>query len=129
MIRSIFPAAAAALIVFAVPAQAAEVKKFTANEFAAAQAAGKSILVDVKAPWCPICASQHGTIQTAIASSKFNKLTIFEIDYDTQKDVWRGLGVRKQGTLIAYKGKQEVGRVEFKTDKMVINDLLASAVN
>ncbi|OQW47506.1 MAG: thiol reductase thioredoxin [Proteobacteria bacterium SG_bin6] len=129
MIRSIFPVAAVALVAFAVPAQAAEVKKFTPAEFAAAQGAGKAILVDVKAPWCPVCASQHGTIQSAIAASKFDKLTIFEIDYDTQKDAWRALGVHKQGTLIAYKGKKEVSRLEFQTDKTAINNLLAAAVN
>ncbi|MBX9816282.1 MAG: hypothetical protein A4S12_05560 [Proteobacteria bacterium SG_bin5] len=129
MIRSIFPVAAAALVAFAVPAQAAEVKKFTASDFTAAQNAGKAIVVDVKAPWCPVCASQHKTIQSAIAADKYNKLTIFEVDYDTQKDVWRGLGVHKQGTLIAYKGKKEVSRLEFQTDKTQINDLLAAAVN
>lgn len=129
MIRSFLPVAAAAIIAVAAPAQAAEVKPFDQAAFNAAQAAGKSIVVDVKAWWCPVCSSQHGTIQTAIASNKFDKLTIFELDFDKQKDAWRALGVKKQGTLIAYKGKQEVGRVEFKTDKAVINGLLNSAVN
>lgn len=123
------PAAALALAAVAAPAHAAEVKKYDRAAFEAAKAAGKPVLVDVKAIWCPICASQNGTIKRAITGNPaYAQLVIFELDYDKQKADWQALGVHKQGTLIGYKGNQEVGRLEFKTDKAQINGLLQSVV-
>lgn len=55
-------------------------------------------------------------------------MIVFRINYDKQKPVWRSFGVRKQATLIAFRGKKEVGRVAFKTDKAAIDGLLASTV-
>lgn len=122
-------AAIAATAIAAMPAQAAEVRKFDAASFAAAKAAGRPILVDVKAWWCPVCGSQNRTIKAATAGNPaFDKLVIFEINYDSQKPEWKALGVRKQGTLIGYKGRTEIGRVEFKTDKPLINDFLRKIV-
>jgi thioredoxin 1 len=43
-------------------AQAADRVQWSAAAFAAAQEAGKSIIVDVNASWCPICAKQKPTI-------------------------------------------------------------------
>lgn len=130
---SFFRAVAPMLAVLAVsggaPAQAAEIRKFDAASFAAAKAAGRPILVDVKAWWCPVCGSQNRTIKAAItANHAYDKLVIYEIDYDTQKSEWRALGVHKQGTLIGYKGSTEIGRVEFKTEKPLINAFLGRIV-
>ena len=130
---SVFRVAAPLLAAFAisasVPAQAAEVRKFDSASFEAAKAAGRPIMVDVKASWCPICGSQDRTIKAAVAGNRiYDKLVIFEINYDNQKPEWRALGVRKQGTLIGYKGRAEVGRIEFKTDKSLINGFLGRIV-
>lgn len=122
-------AAALALAAVAAPAHAAEVKKYDRAAFEAAKAAGKPVLVDVKAWWCPICASQNGTIKRAVTGNPaYAQLVIFELDYDKQKADWQALGVHKQGTLIGYKGSREVGRIEFKTDKAQINGLLQTVV-
>ena len=122
-------AAFAAAVIAATPAQAAEVRKFDTASFEAAKAAGRPILVDVKAWWCPVCGSQNRTIKAAVTGNPaYDKLVIFEINYDSQKPEWRALGVRKQGTLIGYKGRSEVGRVEFKTDKPLINNFLGKIV-
>ena len=122
------PVALAAVAVFATPASAAETRKFDAASFAAAQAQGRPILVDVKAWWCPVCASQGRTIKAAITDPKYAPLVIFEINYDTQKAEWKRQNVRKQSTLIAYRGARELGRIEYETDKEKINALLASTV-
>ena len=114
-----------ALMFAASAASAADVRAFDKAGFAAAQAAGRPILVDVKAWWCPVCASQSATIKQATSSPAYDKLLILEVNYDKQKDAWRALGVRKQGTLIGFRGKREVGRLEFQTDKDLIKGLLA----
>lgn len=129
ILRFIAPALVAVAAVSA-PAHAAEVRKFDRASFEAAQAAGRPILVDVKAWWCPVCGSQNRTIKAAITDNKvYDKLVIFEVNYDAQKPEWKALNVRKQGTLIGFKGKTEIGRVEFKTDKEVIRGLLGQIVS
>lgn len=123
-----FPLAIAAAVAVAAPASAAETRKFDAASFAAAQVQGRPILVDVKAWWCPVCASQGRTIKAAVTDPKYAPLVIFEIDYDKQKPEWKRLNVRKQSTLIAYRGTRELGRIEYETDKAKINALLATTV-
>ena len=127
MIRHVLAAFALASIA-AASAQAAEFKPFDRAQFDAAQAAGKPVLVDVAAWWCPVCHSQEGTIKKTVADPAYNDLTIFKINYDKQKDEWKRFGVTKQATLIAFKSGREVGRLAFKTNKDEINALLASTV-
>lgn len=107
---------------------AAEFKDFDAASFAAAQEKGAPILLDVHAWWCPVCASQARTIAKTTAAPEYKDLIVFRINYDKQKAIWKGFGVQKQSTLIGFKGKEEVGRISFTTNKMKINDLLASVV-
>ncbi len=123
-----FALTAVAAVSFAAPAAAAERQPFTAAALAAAQAKGRPILVEVKAWWCPVCASQGRTIKATTAAPQYNSLLILSINYDTQKAEWKALGVTKQSTLIGYKGKQEVGRVIYTTDKVAINGLLAKTI-
>ena len=116
--------AVTALVVASSPLSAAEVKRFDAVTFAAAQKAGRPILVDVKAWWCPVCASQNATIRDTVSAATYKNVLILEVNYDKQQDVWQGLGVNKQGTLIAYRGGKELQRLQFVTDKVQINTLL-----
>ncbi|MEY2942389.1 MAG: hypothetical protein RLY97_403 [Pseudomonadota bacterium] len=111
------------------PASAAEVRDFDRAAFAAAQSAGRPILVEVKAWWCPVCASQASTIKKAITASEYAKLIVFRVNYDTQKDVWQSFAVTKQGSLIGFHGTRQSGRLDFVTDKVQINTLLASTLN
>lgn len=110
----------------AAPAAAAIEKPFEPAAFAAAQAEGRRILVDDAAWWCPVCASQGGTLKKTFAGPRSDKLIVFKINYDKQKLEWRRLDVQKQGTLIGFRGKQEVGRLAFVTDKAKINALLTT---
>ena len=73
-----------------------------------AMEAGKSILVDVSAPWCPTCAKQAPIIQGL--ESAHPDLVVFEVDFDSAKDVLRQFKVQYQSTLISFKGKAEVAR-------------------
>lgn len=120
------PAAIVASVAATAPAQAAEFRDYDAAAFAKAQAEGRSIIIDIHAWWCPVCASQAATIKSTTAASYYKDLIIFRVDYDKQKDVWQSFGAHKQATLIGYHGKKEVGRIEFMTDKTKINALLAA---
>ncbi len=92
------------------PAFAASEQAFDAKAFAAAQKAGKPILIGIHAPWCPICAAQKPILSELMADRKFKDLVYFTIDFDSQKDLVRQFGAQKQSTLIAFKGSSERAR-------------------
>src|SRR5690349_20342823 len=107
--------AASVALAFAAPVHAADFRDFDSNAFAAAQAAGEPVLVVVHAWWCPVCASQSRTIKKLTASPRYDKLVVFRLNYDKQKDDWKRMGVTTQGTLIAYRGQTETGRLAYQT--------------
>ncbi len=124
------PLIPAILFSIAAPAvvNAAELKPFDRASFNAAQSANKPILVHVKAWWCPVCASQANTIRSNKSNPAYKDLIIFQINYDSQKADWKSFGVQKQGTILGYRGKSQVGRLDFVTDKGEINSLVALTV-
>src|SRR5215472_6657155 len=95
----VFLAAMFSLAILAVtPSRAAEFKEYNASAVAAAQAAGRPILLDVSASWCPVCASQNATIKQTVGAAAYAKLIIFHIDFDSQEAVWKGYSVVRQAT-------------------------------
>ncbi len=111
------------------PALAAETRDFDEATFAAAQAQGRPILVDVKAWWCPVCASQSRTIKAITAAPDYKDLLILHINYDKQKPAMRKFAVTKQATLIGFNGTRQTGRLDGVTDKVQIGALLASTTH
>jgi thioredoxin 1 len=109
-------------------AQAADRVQWSAAAFAAAQEAGKSIIVDVNASWRPICAKQKPTIAALEKDPKFADAVVFSVDFDTQKDALKQLGVGTQSTLIAFKGKTEKARWTGVTDPAHIRALFERAL-
>lgn len=109
-------------------AMAAEPTSFTSTAFEAAQKAGKPILVDVTAPWCPTCRAQTPIVKELSAEPKFKNVQVFTVDFDSQKDALQGLKVQRQSTLIVFKGASEVGRSVGDTDKASIEALLAKSL-
>jgi thioredoxin-like negative regulator of GroEL len=108
-------------------AMAAEPATFTDAAFVAAQQAGKPILVHVNAGWCPTCAQQRPILDKLEHSAELGDLTVFTVDFDSQKDVLRELNVQNQSTLIVYAGKVEKGRSVGITDPDAIRSLLLEA--
>jgi thioredoxin 1 len=117
--------AAFALAATATVARAAEVVPFERAAFVAAQNAGRPILVEVRAWWCPVCASQGSAIRATITDPAYANLIVFRINYDKQKRELPAFAVTKQGTLIAYRGARQVGRLDFVTDRAKIRELMA----
>jgi thioredoxin 1 len=113
---------------WAVISFAADRMPFDQKAFEAAQAAGKSILVDVSAPWCPVCRAQKPIIEELSLHPEYRDLTIFDVDSDTQRPVLRSLKVQQQSTLIVLKGNKETGRSVGSTDPSAIDRLLKKAI-
>jgi thioredoxin 1 len=106
----------------------AEDQRFNQKAFEAAQAAGKPILVEVTAPWCPVCKAQAPILSRLKADPRFKDLAAFTIDFDSQKDLLKKFNVQKQSTLIVFKGKQEAGRSTGDTNAASIEQLLAKSI-
>ena len=121
-------AAMASAVVLPLAAAAPAIKPFTPAAFDAAKAAGMPILVDVTAPWCPTCKAQRPILSNLEAEPKFKDLVVLDVDFDSQKDVLRQLGVRMQSTLIAFKGDRETARSTGETRPEPIAKLLDSAL-
>jgi thioredoxin 1 len=126
--RIVLGAVALAPFFSATAVRAAETVAFTQAAFDAAQKAGKSILVDISAPWCPTCRAQAPIIKKLSAQAEFKDLMIFHVDFDSQMDVVKNQGAQQQSTLIVYKGGKETGRSVGDTNADSIGKLLAQAV-
>ena len=108
-------------------AQAATETPYTEAAFTAAQQSGRPILLDITAPWCPVCAKQHPILADLYTKPEFKDLQVFDIDFDTSKPLLRQLGVQMQSTMIVFHGKAEEGRATGVTAAPAIHDLLAKA--
>jgi thiol-disulfide isomerase/thioredoxin len=111
--RRLLSLSAVALAASLAPIVRADVPKsapFDAATFDAALAAGKPMLVEISASWCPTCRAQKAVFAELLQEPRFADLLILEVDFDTRKDVVRALGARRQSTLILYAGGQEVAR-------------------
>ena len=123
-IRALFAGLVAVFLVVSVPASAAEVQPYSPEALAAAQSAGKPILVDVYAGWCPTCRAQKPIIEELTQQSKYKNLLILRADYDKDKEDLKALNVRSQSTLIVFNGKDELVRSVGSTDPVAIEGML-----
>lgn len=112
-------------VIVAMPSLAGAGQPFEAKAFQASQAAGKSILVDVTAPWCPTCRQQRPIVQQI--EREHPELVVYEVDFDTAKDVLRRFRVQQQSTLIVFKGSKEVARSTGETDPAPLHAMVAKA--
>lgn len=103
-------------------------EKFTDAAFEAAQKAGKPIIVDIAAAWCPVCRVQAPIVEDLAMSDRFRDFVHLEVDFDRQKDVLRRLNAPRQSTLIVFRGAVEVGRSVGDTKRESIEAMMAKAL-
>jgi thioredoxin 1 len=101
---------------------------YSQQAFTAAQASGKPILLHITAPWCPTCKAQKPILGKLESEPRFKNLVVLNIDFDSQKALLRKLHVVQQSTLIAYKGKTEVGRSVGDTNPASIAALVGKTL-
>lgn len=118
----------AAGVAICTPAFAFQAQPFNEKSFEAAQEAGKPILIEVTAPWCPTCKAQRPVLSDMGQKAKFKDLVAFQIDFDSQKDLLRKFNVRMQSTLISFVGSKEVARSTGITDATAIEAQLDKSV-
>jgi len=126
--RHLLAVAAFAGLLSSVPGSASDNIAYTAAAFGAAQKAGKPILVEIHADWCPTCRAQEPIISDLRKNPRFKDLVVFRIDFDGQKDVVKQFGARMQSTLIVFNGLREAGRSVGDTNGRTIEALLVKAL-
>jgi thiol:disulfide interchange protein len=122
----------AALLLLSISAHAAvagEIKPYSQAEFDKLAAAGKPILLDIRADWCSLCAAQAPVIRELMAQSKYKDLTTFTINFDKDTALLKAYNVSIQSTLIVLAGKREEGRSVGDTSREDIEHLLSNVVH
>ena len=119
---------AALLLTTITNALAADRFVYEGKAFQAALDAGKPILVHVTAPWCGECQAQKPIVAALAAQPEYAHLTIFDVDFDTQKDALRALKVQTQSTLVVFKARAEVTRAVAITKRDAIEAVVKQAL-
>ena len=110
-------------------ATAAERFPYRADRFARAQAEGKPVLIDITASWCPVCRVQNAVITRDLFKPEFARYAIFDVDFDSQKDVVRQFDATTQSTLIIFRGKKETARLVGGTDPALIEAMMHRGID
>lgn len=108
-------------------AYALEIIPYSPVALTQAQQSGSAYALHFHAPWCPVCRAQSIVLNNLKTDPKL-KVTVFVVDYDTEKALRKPYGVHTQSTIIAFKGRKETDRLAGVTDPDAIRALLESAL-
>jgi thioredoxin 1 len=89
---------------------------YSPAEFARAQEAGKTIVVDVHATWCPTCKAQAPILDSMRSEPKLKDAEFFKVDFDEEKAFLRQHRIPRQSTILVFKGTRETARSIAQTD-------------
>lgn len=86
---------------------AANKEAFTQERFETLRAAGKVILVDVYATWCPTCKKQQQALGRFQAENPDAEFHLLVVDFDKDKEWVRHFRAPRQSTLLLYVGDKQ----------------------
>lgn len=109
-------------------AMASAERPYSDQAFKAAQDAGKPILVEIHADWCPTCKAQRPILDKLSSQPTYAPIERFRVDFDSQKNLVKRFKAKMQSTLVLYKGKAEVARSVGETDEARIRAMLDKAL-
>jgi len=109
-------------------AQAANKIAFDLTAFKAARDSGKPVVLQIAATWCGPCQVMKRTVSELVERPEFKNVTIFEADYDANKEDLQKLNAYKVTTLVLYRNKKEVERTVGETRPEMIEPLLRKAM-
>lgn len=89
--------------------------QYDAASFSRAQQAGKTIVVDVHATWCPTCKAQAPTLDALRSEPRLKNAVFIKVDFDKEKAFLREHRIPRQSTILVFKGKRETARSVAET--------------
>jgi len=110
-------------------ATAGDIKPYSQQEFDTLAQAGKSVVVDVSAPWCPTCKAQKPIIDGLAKQPAYKDVTILTVDFDSEKNILKQYKVNMQSTLIGFKAGKEISRSVGDSTPAGIESIFKKAVN
>jgi thiol-disulfide isomerase/thioredoxin len=119
--------AGAAPLALALSAFAGETP-FSQADFDQALRAGKPVVVDFAADWCPTCRAQKPLISAILQQPEMASLTVFVANFDTETALKKALKVSTQSTLVVFKGGKEVARSTGQTQADQLQVLMSKAL-
>lgn len=132
MNRRDFLVTSAAFSLVPLSLQAAEPVLYTPGSAEAAMDAGKIVLLDFWASWCSTCATQERVLANLRAENPAydQNIMFFVVDWDEHGNgaLAKDLRIPRRSTLVALKGRQELGRIVAGTSKREIMALLDTAL-
>ena len=108
--------------------QAMDRVPYDGKAVATAKENGEKIILGIWAVWCTTCQAQIAVLDELADDPRFADITIFHIDYDSQKPVMRLVGAAVRSQMIAFDGTTEIGRLVNRTDRVVIEEFLLALV-
>lgn len=112
-----------ALTTLAAPAMAGETLPYSQATFDRLTRAGKPVVLDISAPWCPTCKAQKPIVDSLMQRPAYKDVTLLAIDFDSAKPTLKKFKVSMQSTLVAFQGEKEVGRSTGDTTPQGIEQL------
>jgi thiol-disulfide isomerase/thioredoxin len=104
-----------------------EKQPFSEVLFSEQQAQNTVIMIDVYAPWCPICKKQQKLFQQYHEQNPDKPFHVLVVDYDNDKQWVKKFRAPRQSTLLLYKGDKQFWYSIAETRFSVIEEKLNSA--
>lgn len=101
---------------------------YSPERFADAQAAGKTILVDVTADWCPTCKAQQPILDELSTDERLQEVLFIRLDFDVHKDFLQEHRIPRQSTIVIFEGGTEVDRSIAETNRERLSSFVFTAV-
>lgn len=117
----------AVLLLASSVSNALEIRPFSAEGLAKAQAADQPVALHFHADWCPTCRAQEKVLQSLKAEQGLD-LTVMVVNYDAEKDLKKRFNVRAQSTFVVLRGQKERARLVGDTDPAAIRTAFKSAL-
>jgi thioredoxin 1 len=123
---------ATAAITLVAPMAFAASTVYSADAVAADLKAGRVVVLDFTASWCPSCQSQGRKI-TALREENpgYDKsISFYDVDWDTYKrsDLAKQYGVRSRGSIVVLKGDQVLVKTDTHSSKDALKAMFDQAI-
>ncbi len=132
MNRRTFIALTAALPFVAPMARAADAAPYSPEAVQVELAAGKTVVLDFSASWCPSCQAQGRSISALRDENPgyAERLAFFVVDWDTYKDtdLAKQYGITRRGALVLLKGDQVVAKTDTHSTKDALKAMFDQAI-